>query len=456
MSALFPYQAAAVEAILRSSKVSYLALEAGLGKSAVALTFARKLRCRRVLIACPLSVAFVWKREIKRWWPGAPDVTVIRSTGDAKALAKDGIFILTYGLISRAKALIAAIKTAPAMDLTILDEAHALKNSKSKRTRALLAELRPNLGRVLPMSGTPMPNHAGELWPILRSLRPDLIPAADGKAMREAAFVDRYCQTRILQVNGRQIRTISGSRNLTELSLRTAGFFLRETKANVLKDLPPLRFDVLPIEVEDPDRFKSVSQLLADHVHDEELLELASRRANATLYAELGLAKAPMVAEYVQDMLESGTRQIVVWAVHHRVIDTLAAELADFGVSRLDGRVSVVSRADAIERFLEGKSRVFLGQIQAGGVGLTLVGGQPPCRDAIFAETSFSPSDNWQAACRIHRIGQHDAVLARFASAQGTYDDRIQEILARKAADFAELFDNKGEETDGDHAQAVW
>ena len=84
---------------------------------------------------------------------------------------------------------------------------------------------------------------------------------------------------------------------------------------------------------------------------------------------------------------------------------------------------------------------MFVGQIQAGGTAITLSGGKLPCRDVVFAETSFSPSDNFQAACRIHRIGQHDAVLARFASAAETYDDRIQEILARKTKDFTELFE---------------
>ena len=136
-------------------------------------------------------------------------MTVLRSMKDAKALARDGVFIVTYGLLSRSKLLIAAIKAAQRMDFTILDEAHALKNAKSNRTKALLAELRPNLGRALPMSGTPTPNHAGELYAILRSLRPDLITAADGKPMREMSFVERFCETRTMRINNRQITTIN-------------------------------------------------------------------------------------------------------------------------------------------------------------------------------------------------------------------------------------------------------
>jgi SWI/SNF-related matrix-associated actin-dependent regulator 1 of chromatin subfamily A len=452
VTALFPYQSLAADKIVTASKVVYNAFEAGLGKSAIALEVAQCRNARRVLIACPLSVAYAWTREIRRFWPNAPPATVIRSQKDAKALARDGVFIVTYGLLSRSKLLIAAIKAASPMDFSILDEAHFLKNAHSNRTKALLAELRQNLGRVHPMSATPTPNHAGELWAILRAFRPDLIPSLKipGEPMREAEFIERYCETKTItvRVNGRQRQQeiIVGSKNVEELRTRLKGFFLRETKARVLKELPPLRFDVLPVAVADPDSFKTVGQLLADGVRDDQVLAEASGMANATLYAELGLAKAPMVAEYVSDILDGGAVQVVVWAVHHAVIDLLVERLSDYGVSRLDGRINSAMRAHAIDRFLTGGSRVFVGQIQAGGTGLTLIGGKQPCFDVVFAETSFSPSDNWQAACRVHRIGQHDAVLARFASAAGTYDDRIQEILARKAKDFTELFDREGTE----------
>ena len=449
MIKLFPYQAKGADSVLDSPRVLYNAFEAGLGKSAVALDVARRMKAKRVLITCPLSVAYAWGHELAKFWPNSPPVTVIRNAKDARALVEDGVFIVSYSLLSRDGPILTALKAARKMDMTIIDEAHFCKSSGAKRTKTLLADLRDRLGLAHPMSATPAPNHAGELWPILRSLRPDLIRNDQGKPMREAEFVERYCETKTITVTvtirGQQRRReqqiIIGSKNVEELRQRLDGFFLRETKANVLKDLPPLRFEPLPIAIDNPERFKSVGQLVEDGQYDDELLEAAGQIANATLYAELGLAKAPMVAEYVHDMLEGGVAQVVVWAIHHAVIDCLAERLAEFGVSRLDGRTVAEMRAHAIDRFLLGRSRVFIGQIQAGGTGLTLTGGKLPCSDVVFVETSFSPGDNWQAACRIHRIGQHDAVLARFASAAGTYDDRIQDILARKARDFADLFE---------------
>jgi SNF2 family DNA or RNA helicase len=83
---------------------------------------------------------------------------------------------------------------------------------------------------------------------------------------------------------------------------------------------------------------------------------------------------------------------------------------------------------------------MFIGNIQAAGTGLTLVGPQCLCSDVFFVEASYAVGDNVQAAARVHRIGQKAAVVARFLTAHGTIDDRIQDILARKAGDFAKLF----------------
>lgn len=439
----FAYQTSAAIAINASSKPVYNIFEPGLGKSAVALLVARARGEKRILITCPLSAVYSWKLELEKFWPEHPPLTIINKVSDAHALARNGVFIVTYGLLSRSSVLVDWIKAAPVMGFSILDEAHALKNSGANRTRAVLAELKPVLGLVHPMSATPAPNHAGELWPILRALRPDLILNGDGKPMKEAEFTARYCETKTIRVGDRMVEVIAGSKNTQELRTRLNGFFLRETKANVLKELPPLDFVTLPVQIPNPEYFMTIGQLIESGENDDEILHHAMMVASSTRYRELGFAKAPMVAEYVRDMLEGGVKQVVVWAVHHEVIDYLLKHLLDYGVSRLDGRVGQAQRGILIDSFVQGRSRVFLGQIQAGGTAITLSGGKLPCRDVVFAETSFSPSDNFQAACRIHRIGQRDAVLARFASAAETYDDRIQEILARKTKDFTELFEEQ-------------
>jgi len=74
-----------------------------------------------------------------------------------------------------------------------------------------------------------------------------------------------------------------------------------------------------------------------------------------------------------------------------------------------------------------------------------LVGPQCKCSDVVFVESSWTSADNAQAACRIHRIGQHDGVVARMLTTDHSVDELIHRILVRKAREFSQLFDVKGE-----------
>src|SRR5580765_7592604 len=136
----FAYQIRAADTIVLSSKAVYNIFEPGLGKSCVALQVARAKRARRVMIVCPVSAIYAWKLEIQKFWPEHPPVTILNTVGDAQALARDGVFIVTYGLLSRSESLVDWVRQATPMDLSILDEAHALKNAAANRTRAVRAE----------------------------------------------------------------------------------------------------------------------------------------------------------------------------------------------------------------------------------------------------------------------------------------------------------------------------
>jgi hypothetical protein len=81
--------------------------------------------------------------------------------------------------------------------------------------------------------------------------------------------------------------------------------------------------------------------------------------------------------------------------------------------------------------------RVFLGQITACGEALNITA----ANQVLFAEASWSPADNYQAACRAHRIGMGDKLVVRFLSVPKTMDRLIQRALARKTQELSDLFD---------------
>jgi SWI/SNF-related matrix-associated actin-dependent regulator 1 of chromatin subfamily A len=134
----------------------------------------------------------------------------------------------------------------------------------------------------------------------------------------------------------------------------------------------------------------------------------------------------------------------LVFAHHAHVIGALSRQLGEYSPAVLTGTSSPRDREDAVNKFLlDRQCRVFIGNIQAAGTAITLVGPKCKCSDVVFVESSWTPMDNAQAACRVHRIGQKDGVVVRMLSAAGTVDDLINGILVRKAREFTALFDTQ-------------
>ena len=458
---LYAYQATAVRHIAQG-EAAYLGFDPGLGKSRTALEAAKARRVKRLLVAGPASSRYVWQREAKRWWPEMK----FTDFGQAQWINKflpDGIYFVTYGLLSqRGSPLVERIATGLPFDMTVLDEAAALKNSRANRTKAVFQRMLPKLGYVLPMSGTPAPNHAGELFPVLRAVYPQALVKAhsNGQArspaaslMNEFEFQDAFCKVVNKRFGGAgrgDVRVIEGSKNVPELKRRMGGFMLRVRKEEVLKDLPPIRWDVVPVEANIPQNFSPALPILntdfPPDMDDEGLLQWLSGAGGEPvmkLRRLLGMAKLKHSIEFIQEFLENAPpdQKILVFAHHKDVIERLHAGLMDYCPAVITGATPPAIRAKEIDAFLsDPRCRVFIGNILAAGTALTLVGPKCKCSDVFFVEASYSVGDNVQAACRVHRIGQNDAVVARFLCAHGTIDDRIQSILARKAADFHALF----------------
>ena len=174
---LFPYQKDAVDHITSNGHSTYVAYDMGLGKSAIALETAKRKGVKRLLVLCPAVGRLSWKKEFARWWPEI-ELTIVSSWRDMKAMDRDGAFVVPYSLISTSKSggydYTQAIFGRPAFDMTVLDEAHALKNPGANRTKAVLkTHASRSWGSCSPCPARPTPNHPGELFPILRTVFPE-------------------------------------------------------------------------------------------------------------------------------------------------------------------------------------------------------------------------------------------------------------------------------------------
>ena len=95
----------------------------------------------------------------------------------------------------------------------------------------------------------------------------------------------------------------------------------------------------------------------------------------------------------------------------------------------VDGRTTKIKRQEAVDRFqTDPKVKVFIGNIVAAGVGLTLTAAE----GVIMNDLSFVPSHHSQAEDRANRIGQKNSVVVYYPIFEDTIEMNVYNILQRK------------------------
>lgn len=434
MTTLFPYQIHGAK-WLAGIKHGLLADPMGLGKSAQAITACDDIDARTILVVCPASMRQVWRREFEKF---SGKSRLIHVMGKGSSPLHNAVNIVSYD--AAATRLHSALMTIK-YDVGIFDEAHFLKSTSAKRTQAVYGKrAEPGLvhkcNRVWLLTGTPAPNNPIELYPMCRVLFGDGFKNKDGKVMDKYGFTNRFCTT---TNNGFGIK-ITGGKNLPELKERLAPYVLRRRKEEVLKDLPPIRFDNLYLDsgkLALPAEEEKVLREALESPTPLRALEAAATHL-ATLRRALGLAKVDPLAEWLKDQLEGGMEKVVIFAHHRSVMERLALHLSRVSeFVQICGNTNATERDNAVQRFQNDPAcRVFLGQLQAAGTGLTLTAAS----DLVFAEYSWVPAENDQAAMRIHRIGQENPVMIRYAVVANSLDEKIAAVVRKKSAVISQVF----------------
>jgi SWI/SNF-related matrix-associated actin-dependent regulator 1 of chromatin subfamily A len=456
---LFPYQIEGAE-WLSKKRFAILADEMGLGKSAQSITAADLIGARKVLVLCPAIARINWQREFKRFSNRSMTCKVIQTSQDAENLSTD-ILICSYDLASTIKNF--------SCDLLILDEAHYLKSLEAKRTIAVLGSngLVRKAKRVWALSGTPAPNHAAEMWPILYTF--GITP------LKYEAFVKKFCQ---YYMPFPYKLAITGSKNMDELKEIIKPIILRRRKDDVMKQLPAIHYSTVIVEAGPVDlgvqsafikyvfplnrTQELVDQLTREQAFVEQALDMVTPEARktseetsitaeqlkllaatansvATLRRYVGLQKLEPVAAMIKEELDANAyEKVVIFAIHRDVIEGLRQKFQKYGAVTVYGGTDPHSRQKNIDKFQNNpKCRVFIGNINAAGTAITLTS----AHNVVFIEQSWVPGDNAQAAMRCHRIGQTKPVVVRFISLADSIDERICNVLKRKTKELTKIFD---------------
>ena len=443
-----PFQLAGIAYAMAHENV-LIGDEMGLGKTIQAIGVSNASpETRNVLIICPASLRINWMREWEKW-----DIKNL-STGIATTktgLPGTDVVIINYDITWKMRELLRCRN----WDMVIMDEAHLLKNHKAQRTYAVLGGKREEeviepipAQRRLALTGTPLVNRPAEGWTLFHALAPN----AFGSWYH---YMTRYAAA----YRGDHGWDVSGASHLDELQdkLRTS-LMIRRLKCDVLQELPAKRRQVIEIPANGAKRVVATEAKAA--AAQQELLEglqaavelakvsedqdeyrdavKALRAGNLVAFSEIAslrhqtaLAKVPVVCEHVRQVLEANDAQKIILFAHHiDVIDQIMAELGpDFGAVKVTGQVNMSGRQAAVDMFqASSQCRLFVGNIKAAGVGLTLTASD----HVVFAELDYVPGIVQQAEDRAHRIGQSNSVLVQHLVLEGSLDARMAKALVAK------------------------
>lgn len=411
-----PHQIHALERAvnnLKNNQAFYLAADAGLGKTIVAAMVANVFLDHQIYYLCPPFLESNTENEFQKWCFKADRLTTLPDSMLAK----------------RAPLWAQMITNTVGKKILIVDEAHRFKNERSKRTKALLKIIPLFKGKVMYMSGTPMPNaRAIELWPILKASAPNIF----GSNFFEYGL--KYCGG----VQGPWGWEFNSFTNRKEFSARIKKSFLLRQRKELL-DLPPklegllVVGDDLPKEVSGLER-KIVKAMGYEKEEDAFYEEIKEVRGGedlhlATYLRLLGDYKLNHALPFIKALLEETKENVLLFCVHKETISRLAKELRDFSPLVITGDIDKKKRQNIVDTFQTSEEhRVFIGNIQACGVGFTLT----KATRVIFIEFSWVDGDNSQASDRAHRIGQHQSVQVQYVVLKGSIDHKRMAVVLRK------------------------
>ena len=430
------HQKEAIKSLVENKKF-ILADDMGLGKTTSTIIAALETGAKKILIICPASLKINWQREIENYSDKPTSIIEGKKW-------EDGTFvIINYDIIKnfhdeKKKADSVLLKTK--FDLVIIDEAHYIQNKQAQRTK-LINDFVSNVERLWLLTGTPITSRPINYFNLLNLIECPV-------AKNWMAYVKRYCNGFQFQAGRRKIWNVSGASNLEELRDRTAPLVLRRLKENVL-DLPDKIITPVYLRL----KSKEYEALMGEYYDwydkngDSDSLTLQFTKLTKVRQV-IAEEKVPSTIEICENIVEQGKKVIVFT----NFTKTLEMILEHFGKSavRLDGQMSQKERQLSVDRFQNDESvMVFVGNIKAAGVGITLTAGEA----VVMNDLSFLPSDHSQAEDRSYRYGQKNNVLVYYPIFDNTVEGIIYDILKKKKDIFETVMGDKVD--NGDYVQEI-
>jgi len=404
------HQKEAIQKLVENKKF-ILADDMGLGKTTSTIIAALETGAKKIMIICPATLKINWKREIENY----TDRSIFVADGKNFSLEHDFV-IVNYDIIKNfhnPKDKENSLILKSNFDLVIVDEAHYIKNAQAQRTK-LINDMVKDIERLWLLTGTPMTSRPIDYFNLLSLVE-------NATARNWMAYVIRYCSGYQFKVGGRKVWNVMGSSNLEELRDRTSTTILRRLKENVL-DLPEKIITPVYLRLKSKE-YESVMGEYYDWYdkNPEESKSLTVQFTKLTKVRQIiANEKVKETIEIAENIIEQD-KKVIIFCNFTESLNTIKEHFGKTAV-KLDGSMSQKERQLSVDEFQNNeKVKVFVGNIKAAAVGITLTAAEV----VIFNDLSFLPSDMAQAEDRAYRYGQKNNVLVYYA----IYDNTIEKII---------------------------
>ena len=409
------HQIEAIEKLVGNDKY-ILADDMGLGKTTSTVIAALETGAKKVLIICPASLKINWQREIENYTDRSTSII------EGKKWESADFMIINYDILKNfhdPKKPKDSIALKEGFDLIVIDEAHYIQNKQAQRTK-ITNDVCKRVGNVWLLTGTPMTSRPINYFNLLELVDSPV-------AYNWMAYAIRYCEGYQFNVGNRKVWNVKGAANLLELRDRTKTHVLRRLKEDIL-DLPEKIITPVYLRLKSKQYEALMGEYYDWYENSEESSSLTVQFSKLMKVRQIiAEEKVKDTIEIAENIIEQGKKVIIFT----NFTDTLNKIKSHFGKSSvaLDGKMSKPARQHSVDEFQNNENvNVFVGNLKAAGVGITLTAAEA----VIMNDLSFVPSDHSQAEDRAYRYGQNSNVSVFYPIFDNSIEGVIYDILSQK------------------------
>jgi len=436
------YQKEDVEKLSKLKSVAIFS-EMRTGKTPIALSIFKKWKKKKMLIIVPGILQNHWQISVEEWLE-EPAYLISDLNPKLRFFFYKKIFLEKKNLIiivskdifkidSNNELFKKQIKTNKDI-CVIIDEAHFLRNHLSQQSKSIY-KLK-NIEYKIALTGTPIVNNHTDIFGILKFINKK-------KYSSYWKFVKEYFEINEIKFLKEkknykfiQIKDFKNEEKKNELKKELKEFSVNRKQKDVLSWIPPIIYEkkYLLMEKKQEKKYEKIKKIWKDKY---QTLKLLTKLKTLTLYPpllkvkELGI-KIKFIVDFIEE--EKNNNSLIIFSTRSNTFLEPLSEILknkNILIDKIFGKITRKQKEENIKKFQEGKIKILLCNIKSSGFGINL----SKAETIIFADRSYSPSDNEQAEARFLPVNEKESkkiLLIIDLICKNTIDEKIITLLEKK------------------------